>query len=74
LRALPGASSVSDRLRKRLARLHRALGRIYVAGDLIGAPIGIYIQYFEERMGAPRSLTIAVVSDAALWIFTIVMG
>src|SRR5437879_263083 len=31
--------------------LHRVAGRFYVAGVFIGAPLGIYVQYFEERMG-----------------------
>ena len=69
-----GPLQFSDRLRRRFARLHRVLGRIYVAGVFVGAPIGIYIQYFEERMGAPRSLTIAAAADAALWMFLTGMG
>ena len=71
---LLGPLQFSDRLRKRFSTVHRVLGRLYVAGVFIGAPIGIYIQYFEERMGAPRSLTIAGVADAALWMFTTGMG
>jgi uncharacterized membrane protein len=71
---LLGPLQFSDRLRKRFAKLHRVLGRLYVAGVFIGAPIGIYIQYFEERLGAPRSLTIAAAADAAVWIFTTAMG
>jgi len=31
------------------------VGRFYVAGVFIGAPMGLYIQYFEERMGGARS-------------------
>ncbi len=43
----------SDRLRKRFTKLHRVVGRFYVAGVLIGTPLGTYIQYYEERMGVP---------------------
>jgi uncharacterized membrane protein len=56
----------SDRLRQRYAKLHRVVGRIYIAGAFVLAPLGIYIQYFEERMGAPRSFTIAAATDAIL--------
>ena len=44
-----------DRLRQRYLRLHKTIGWIYVAGALIVAPLGTYIQYFEERMNGPRS-------------------
>ncbi len=60
----------SDRLRRRFTRLHRVVGRIYVAGALIAAPIGAYIQYFEERMGGTRSLTLATAVLAFLWMTT----
>ena len=60
----------SDHLRQRFTRLHRVVGRIYVAGVFLAAPLGIFIQYFEERMGGARSFTIAAVVDAALWMVT----
>jgi uncharacterized membrane protein len=56
----------SDRLRQRFARTHRIIGRIYIAGVFILAPLGVYIQYLEERMGAGRSFTIATLVDAVL--------
>src|SRR5215472_16303620 len=56
----------SNRLRLRFAKLHRVLGRIYVAGVFVVAPLGIYIQYFEERLGNSRSFTVAAVVDAVL--------
>jgi uncharacterized membrane protein len=65
-----GPMQFSDRLRQRFARLHRVVGRIYVAGVFIAAPLGAYIQYFEERMGAPRSFSFAAATDAALWMAT----
>lgn len=39
----------SDRLRARLAKLHRVIGRIYVTCALFLAPLGAYIQYFRSR-------------------------
>ncbi|HEV8204525.1 MAG TPA: DUF2306 domain-containing protein [Pyrinomonadaceae bacterium] len=56
----------SDRLRKRFTRAHRIMGRLYVVGAIGLAPLGAYIQYYQERMGAPRSFTILGVVDAAL--------
>jgi uncharacterized membrane protein len=67
---LLGPMQFSDRLRQRLPKLHRVIGRIYVAGALIAAPIGAYIQYFEERMGSTRSLTLATVVLGFLWMTT----
>lgn len=58
----------SDRLRKRFTRAHRIMGRLYVAGAILLAPLGAYIQYYQERMGAPRSFTILGIVDAALLI------
>jgi uncharacterized membrane protein len=67
---LLGPMQFSDRLRNRFGQLHRVVGRIYVAGVFVAAPLGFYIQYFEERMGDPRSFSIAAAVDAALWIVT----
>jgi uncharacterized membrane protein YozB (DUF420 family) len=67
---LLGPMQFSDRLRQRFARLHRVVGRFYVAGVFIAAPFGFYIQHFEERMGATRSFSIAAAVDAALWMLT----
>jgi uncharacterized membrane protein len=65
-----GPMQFSDRLRQRYLKLHRTVGWIYVAGALIVAPLGTYIQFFEERMQAPRSFTMAAGSDAALLMLT----
>src|SRR5215510_9781597 len=46
-----GPMQFSDRLRKRFTKLHRVAGRFYVAGVFCAAPLGFYIQHFEERMG-----------------------
>jgi len=67
---LLGPMQFSDRLRNRFRQLHRVVGRIYVAGVFVAAPLGFYIQYFQERMGDPRSFSIAAAADAALWMTT----
>jgi uncharacterized membrane protein len=56
----------SDRLRQRFTKAHRIMGRAFVIGALFCAPMGAYIQYFEERMGAPRSFTVLALVDAAM--------
>jgi len=67
---LLGPMQFSERLRHRFSQLHRVVGRIYVVGVFAAAPLGFYIQYFEERMGDPRSFSIAAAADAALWMTT----
>ena len=67
---LLGPLQFSNRLRLRFRKLHRVVGRIYVAGVFVAAPLGFYIQYFQERMGDPRSFSIAAAVDAALWMIT----
>jgi hypothetical protein len=56
----------SDRLRQRFTKAHRVMGRFYVIGAFGLAPLGAYIQYFQERMGAPRSFTVLALVDAAM--------
>ena len=56
----------SDRLRQRFTKAHRVMGRLYVLGAFVLAPLGAYIQYYQERMGAPRSFTVLGVVDAAM--------
>jgi len=65
-----GPLQFSDRLRARYAKLHRVIGRIYIFGAMVVAPLGTYIQYFEERMGMTRSFTMAAAVDAALLMIT----
>ena len=67
---LLGPMQFSDRLRQRFAKFHRVVGRFYIAGVFVAAPFGAYIQYFQERTGAPRSFTIAAAVDATLWMLT----
>jgi uncharacterized membrane protein len=63
---LLGPIQFSDRFRCRFRKLHRVLGRIYVAGVFIAGPLGVYIQYFKERLAESRSFTIAATVDAVL--------
>lgn len=65
----------SDRLRRRFTKMHRVVGRIYVASVFfVVGPVGTYIQYYQERMGAPRSFTIAAAVDAILLMSTAAIG
>ena len=56
----------SDRIRQRFTKAHRVMGRMYVLGAFVLAPTGAYIQYFQERMGAPRSFTVLGIVDALM--------
>src|ERR1044072_792160 len=56
----------SDRIRQRFTKAHRVMGRLYVIGVIALAPLGAYIQYYQERSGAPRSFTILAIVDAAM--------
>ena len=60
----------SDRLRRRFTRMHRIVGRFYVAGVFGLAPLGAYIQYYQERMGFPRSFSVLAGVDAVMLITT----
>lgn len=61
-----GPLQFSDRLRQRFTRAHRIMGRLYVLGAFVLAPLGAYIQYYQERMGAPRSFTVLGIVDATM--------
>ncbi len=67
---LLGPMQFSDRLRQRFTKFHRVIGRFYVAGVFVAAPLGFYIQHFEERMGGTRSFSVAAAADATLWMLT----
>jgi uncharacterized membrane protein len=67
---LLGPMQFSDRLRQRFAKFHRVVGRFYVVGVFVAAPLGFYIQYFEERIGGARSFSAAAAVDAILWMLT----
>jgi len=67
---LLGPMQFSERLRRRFTMFHRVVGRFYVAGVFVAAPLGFYIQHFEERMGGARSFSVAAAVDAILWMLT----
>ncbi|HKB96399.1 MAG TPA: DUF2306 domain-containing protein [Rhizomicrobium sp.] len=69
-----GPLQFSERLRRRFATVHHVMGYLYITGVYLGAPMGIYIQHFEERLGAPRSFTLAAAADAVVWIFATTMA
>jgi uncharacterized membrane protein len=61
-----GATQFSSRLRQRHARVHRVLGRCYVIGVAIAAPVGIYITSLHNALPT----RIAVTTQALLWMLT----
>ena len=70
-----GPFQFSERLRRKYLTLHKTFGYLYIAGCYIGAPLGIYIQWFEEKLGTySHSFTIATVMDAAIWVFATTMA
>ncbi len=60
---LLGPMQFSDRLRMRFAKFHRVVGRFYVAGALIGGPMGAVMQAVEGSI----PWTILAVVDAIMW-------
>jgi hypothetical protein len=60
----------SERLRKRYTTTHHIVGRIYVIGALVLAPLGAYGQYLAEASGAPREFTTLATVDAAMLMTT----
>ena len=60
----------SERIRQKFTKAHRIMGRLYVLGAFMLAPMGAYIQYYQERMGAPRSFTVLGVVDAIMLMTT----
>ena len=72
---LLGPFQFSERLRRKYLTLHKTFGYLYITGCYIGAPLGIYIQRFEEKLGTySHSFTIATVMDAAIWMFATTMA
>ena len=63
----------SERLRRRYTTAHHVVGRIYVVGALVLAPLGAYGQYLLEGSGVPREFTtLAVVNAVMLMVTTLV--
>lgn len=59
-----GATQFSSRLRHRHPRAHRLLGRCYVIGVAIAAPVGIYITSLHNALPT----RIAITTQALLWV------
>ena len=60
---LLGPMQFSDRLRMRYTKFHRVVGRFYVAGALIGGPMGAVMQAVEGSI----PWTILGIVDAIMW-------
>jgi uncharacterized membrane protein len=70
-----GPFQFSERLRRKYVMVHKTFGYLYIAGCYIGAPLGIYIQRFEEKLGTfSHSFTIATILDAGIWMFATTMA
>ena len=70
-----GPFQFSERLRRKYVMVHKTMGYLYIAGCYIGAPIGLYIQWFEQRLGVfPASFTVGTILDALFWIFATTMA
>ena len=70
-----GPFQFSERLRRKYLMVHKTFGYLYIAGCYIGAPLGIYIQWFEEKLGTySHSFTIATAMDASIWVFATTMA
>ena len=70
-----GPFQFSERLRRRFTKAHRAMGRFYVAGTLIGGPLGFYVQYYEhQHNGGAVSLSFAAGFQAIIWMFTTIVA
>jgi len=72
---LLGPFQFSERLRRKYIMVHKTFGYLYIAGCYIGAPLGLYIQWIEEKLGNySHSFTIATAMDAGIWIFATTMA
>jgi hypothetical protein len=60
----------SERLRKKYTQAHHVVGRIYVVGALILAPLGAFGQYYAEGAGQPREFTVLATVDAVMLMST----
>jgi uncharacterized membrane protein len=66
-----GPLQFSDRFRQRLLPWHRVIGRIYVCGVAVSAPVGTYIEYIKYiHTIAPLRLLIATSGFGTLFLLT----
>src|SRR3569832_1422793 len=70
-----GPFQFSARLRRKYVMVHKTFGYLYIAGCYIGAPLGLYIQWVEEKMGTfSHGFTIGTMLDAGIWMFATTMA
>src|SRR6476661_458920 len=50
LALLLGPFQFSERLRRNYIMVHKTLGYLYITGCFLGAPVGAYIQWYQERL------------------------
>jgi len=65
-----GASQFSTRLRRWRPSLHRLLGRFYIGGVLVSAPMAVYLSFTHGL----RILSVEVTVQASLWVVTALMA
>lgn len=68
---LAGGFQFSSRLRRRNIKLHRILGRFYVAAVLVAAPLGIMITVIGPK---DSFFTFGVAVHASVWFITTLMA
>jgi uncharacterized membrane protein len=70
-----GPLQFSDRFRQGLLPWHRVIGRIYVCGVGVAAPVGVYIEYIKYiHTIAPLRLFVATTAFGILLVLTTGMG
>src|SRR3954468_1683088 len=70
-----GPFQFSERLRRKYVMVHKTFGYLYITGCYVGAPLGVYIQWYEEKLGTfSHSFTIATIMDAEIWMFATTMA
>ena len=70
-----GPLQFSERLRKKYVMVHKTFGYLYIAGCYVGAPLGLYIQWIEEKLGTySHGFTIGTMLDAGIWVFATTMA
>ena len=62
-----GAMQFSTRIRQRHPKVHRILGRIYVAGVAAGAPLGIVLAFVHDL---PLALRVETFAQSGSWFLT----
>src|SRR4051794_21842462 len=70
-----GPLQFSDRFRRRFLPWHRLIGRIYVGGVVVAAPLGTWIEYLKySRSVAPLRLLVATSGFGTLFLLTTSVG